>query len=734
VLTVIYQNRIALAKAAAIVVATIVLFAQDLTILFNDALLSETTSYILAIPLIFVYLVYRKRKMLKAATALEPSEPRTTQRVILIAGILLSTLAVMLYWYGSYTFTPLEYHVAALPLFAAGLTLIIFNPQTLRQLAFPIVFLAFLIPPPEETLYAIGSTLSTVSAVAANSIMNVFGIPSTLSDELGSPLITITRADGTPMAFGVDIACSGIYSLIGFAIFAVFIAYVIRDKLWKKLALLIIGFPLVYLLNIIRITTMLLIGYQFGEQLALDVFHTLGGWVLIFAGTLLLLFISEKAFKTHIFDSTSEKCSKCSLPSRPKGDFCMNCGRIIRVPKHRLSKNDVVKIIAIAMCVTLLLSIQAPVFALTQIAGIDINTPKGQVPSTQILPTTIGEYNLDPNFTYRDTAFEETSKQDMSIVYLYTGTSKEPLFVAMEIASAKSLLHRWETCLITYRLQKGWELKVRQIELRDTMLKDNPPIIGRFFVFQYISTNETQVVLYWYETATFKVNSTSQQKYVKFSVEAFPTDTENLQALEDEMLFVARKIVDHWEPIKLWSQITLLLSLNGDKLVTATGVILVIVIILHVLERRRRRKTNYQAYQKLSEPNKQIINIIHETGKAPKHKWGRIAAAYKKVAAKLTPEWKTLPPLLMTSIESLKAKTNSLLQLLLSKTEKTPPSTLLNIATTYRRIARKTIRKQKLLEELQQLENTGFINSTISNMQDEPIQTWKTQIAFPKKT
>jgi hypothetical protein len=189
-------------------------------------------------------------------------------------------------------------------------------------------------------------------------------------------------------------------------------------------------------------------------------------------------------------------------------------------------------------------------------------------------------------------------------------------------------------------------------------------------VFQYISTNETQVVLYWFEAA---------QKYVKFSVEAFPSDTENLQALEDDMLFVAKKIVDHWEPIKLWSQITLLLSQNGDKLVTATAVVLVIVVILLVLERRHRRRANYQAYQKLSEPNKQTINAIHET-------------------------------------------------------EKTQLSTLLNIATTYERIIGKTVRKQKLLEELQQLENTGFVNSTLGNVQDEPIQTWKTQIAFPKKT
>ena len=44
-----------------------------------------------------------------------------------------------------------------------------------------------------------------------------------ISTAYGNPTITITQPNGTPLSFTVDIACSGIYSLIGFLIFAVFI-------------------------------------------------------------------------------------------------------------------------------------------------------------------------------------------------------------------------------------------------------------------------------------------------------------------------------------------------------------------------------------------------------------------------------------------------------------------------------------------------------------------------------
>jgi len=69
------QETLAIAlKASVILFATFAVFFQDLAIIFNDALRNETTSYILVIPFILTYLVYRKRKMIKAAISLESSK------------------------------------------------------------------------------------------------------------------------------------------------------------------------------------------------------------------------------------------------------------------------------------------------------------------------------------------------------------------------------------------------------------------------------------------------------------------------------------------------------------------------------------------------------------------------------------------------------------------------------------------------------------------------------------
>jgi len=654
-------------KIATIIAAALAIFLQDLATVTNDALQSEFMSHILVIPFLFAYVIYRKRKMLRAVIPLQiQGQPKETRHLPTIAGIILSTTATLLYWHGSYTFTPLEYHLLALPIFVAGLTLVLFNTETLRQLAFPITFLIFLTPPPSEILYALGSTMSAISSQASYTIINSLGIPSTLTSEYGNPIIQITRPGGATISFAVDIACSGIYSLIGFLIFAVFIAYIIRDNPWKKLALFLTGFSLIYLLNITRITTILLVGYYSGEELALQLFHLLGGWILIFLGTLLLLVISEKIFHTQIFVK-AQKCLACNPKPEKNQNFCLTCGRILKPPPLRFVRTDTIKMAAIIVSVFLLMFIQVPVFALTQGPAIVLmETPTGQQVSTEILPRISG---YDLQFVYRDTDFEAVAKQDMALVYVYTPTnqSQEPVWATIEIASTRSKLGRWEAC-VTYP-------EVSQIDLKDIQLLQNPPVISRFFVFQYKTTNQTQAVLYWFESATFAVNSTSQQKQVKISLISYPENLQELPLSENQQVTLATAIASYWQPIKTWSQIALLLSQNGVHLAATLSALLPAIVVLYALEKRKQRKANVKAYQKLSKPNKQIIDTVIET-------------------------------------------------------EKTTTPTLHAIIVTYQDKTEEPIDQQKLLQKLSEAEKTGIIKSEIASIQDEPTQIWKTQISL----
>jgi hypothetical protein len=77
------------------------------------------------------------------------------------------------------------------------------------------------------------------------------------------------------------------------------------------------------------------------------------------------------------------------------------------------------KIVGILAVVVMLLSIQTPVFALTQgPAQVIYETPTGiEVDTTNSMLPEIPGYTL--NYIYRDTAFEELAGQDASVVYAY---------------------------------------------------------------------------------------------------------------------------------------------------------------------------------------------------------------------------------------------------------------------------------------------------------------------------
>jgi exosortase/archaeosortase family protein len=262
-----------------------------------------------------------------------------------------------------------------------------------------------LTPPPLEILYGIGSSLSVLSSQASNTLANAFGITSAISTQYGSPTIILTRPDHTVMNFTVDTACSGVYSLLGFTIFAIFIAYITRGKLRSKAAILLMGVPLIIALNIVRITTILTIGYYNGDQLALQIYHLIGATVLMFIGTLILLAITERAINKPISNRPCQTCNPS--PPNPADEYCPNCGKLLKTPKTKLHRSDLAKITTIATATLILLSIQAPVFALTQgPAQVIIQTPTGAQGNTQILPLIPG-YNL--SYVYRDTNFEQQS-------------------------------------------------------------------------------------------------------------------------------------------------------------------------------------------------------------------------------------------------------------------------------------------------------------------------------------
>jgi hypothetical protein len=153
-------------KISVIIFGMLALFYKDLAVIFSDVFKKSIVIYVLAIPFVFAYLVYRQRKILGVVLHIKSEDqPKRFVCLASIAGILLVLTAVLLYWHGSYASMPLEYHLIALPIFAAGLVLFLFSLQALRLLAFPIVLLFSMVPPPSD-VFAVALILILIGVLA----------------------------------------------------------------------------------------------------------------------------------------------------------------------------------------------------------------------------------------------------------------------------------------------------------------------------------------------------------------------------------------------------------------------------------------------------------------------------------------------------------------------------------------------------------------------------------------
>jgi len=426
-----------------------------------------------------------------------------------------------------------------------------------------------------------------------------------------SPIIFLNTPSGAEIPFTIDIACSGLYSLIGFTLFAVFIAYIARGPLQKKLVVLLLGLPLIYSLNILRIVLLIIIGYSFGPNLALNIFHLLGGWTLILVGTLILLTVAEKAVKIQIFKKKSETCPYCN-ENRGKS-YCLDCGKILQTTQNVFSKTDAAKLTLILAITSSLLFIQVPVFALTRgAAGVSIQKQTGEQAATNILPE-LGDYTL--RFVLRDVAFENISGQDASLIYQYfpKNISKSIIWVGLEIGPNMGCLHPWELCLITWPQTQGREAGVTQLDLRDIHLLENPPLSARYFAFQKKGSNNTEVILYWYTRSIFTTKEGYQKKWSRISVIAYTHNPKKYRAVEDEILPISKAIANYWNPITTWSWAALTIAENGSTLIAATCIILLGTLLFSLYLERKRRKNAKQIYSYISNPeDRQILDAIIE--------------------------------------------------------------------------------------------------------------------------
>lgn len=194
-----------------------------------------------------------------------------------IAGIVVS---LPIYVFGrAYDIISME--AAGLYGFAVSMLHDRFGVRTLIRNWFPLAYLGLLLPLPAWMLDEFTSPLKhLVSALS-------FG----LVEPLGIPIVRegVTMTVG-PYQLLVEDACSGLNSLVGLIAITLFYIYLLRGTNWRySLVLLCLIIPVAIAANVLRIVTLILLTFYFGDAVGQGFLHVTAG-LFLFAIALMLMF------------------------------------------------------------------------------------------------------------------------------------------------------------------------------------------------------------------------------------------------------------------------------------------------------------------------------------------------------------------------------------------------------------------------------------------------------------
>ena len=270
--------------------ALTVVFAAHLIELARFALKSETFSYIVLIPFIAAYLMSMRWK-----AAVEDPQP-SSQAAAIAATIGFLLLAIN--WFGVKT-TEIRLCVLTLSFvaFVLAAAFRFLGADAVRQLAFPLALLLFMVPLPPIVMNGLEVFFQHASAFAAAGMMNLSGLPS-MQNGLYFQL----------PGFAIEVAqeCSGIRSTLVLFITSLIAGYLLLRRPRDRAILAFAIVPLAILRNGFRIFSLAWLSVEVNPKIIDSALHHRGG-PIFFALSLIplfvLLLILKRMEKKHAYAS-----------------------------------------------------------------------------------------------------------------------------------------------------------------------------------------------------------------------------------------------------------------------------------------------------------------------------------------------------------------------------------------------------------------------------------------------
>lgn len=176
-------------------------------------------------------------------------------------------------------------------------TYMLFGPALLRAIWFPLVYLAFTLPPPDTVVAVVTQPIKIAISTWTVSVLRLFGYP------IASSGVTIQIGQYQLLVIA---ACAGLNSIVTLTALCLFYVYLRhRSNPIAFLVIAVAAIPVSVISNFVRVMALVLITFHFGDAAAQGFVHDFAG-LLMFAVALLAVFGFDK-LATPLFNKWTEK-------------------------------------------------------------------------------------------------------------------------------------------------------------------------------------------------------------------------------------------------------------------------------------------------------------------------------------------------------------------------------------------------------------------------------------------
>jgi exosortase D (VPLPA-CTERM-specific) len=271
------SNRSLLFTSILVVALLGYMYADSLVFLFSRWLGTEDYSHGIFVPFISGYLMWQSRHRLS-----QVAKENSWWGIAVIAS------GLMLYVVGEFSTLFIVLHFS-LWMVIVGLAISLLGIRGAKAIAFPLGYLLTAIPLPTFIIASLSSQLQLWSSSLGVGCLQLVGV---MAFREGNVI------DLGPVQLQVVEACSGIRYLLPLASLALLCSYLFKDKMWKRVALVLSSIPISIMLNGFRIGIIGVLVELYGKGAAEGFYHLFEGWVIFMVSFGLL--IAEMALLARI--------------------------------------------------------------------------------------------------------------------------------------------------------------------------------------------------------------------------------------------------------------------------------------------------------------------------------------------------------------------------------------------------------------------------------------------------